>query len=86
MELMVVIAIIGILMCFMIPTVSSSREAARSAQRVNNLKQIVIALRNYNDQYQAIVPGRIFKIDVGPRSNGSEQASLGLLDRALVRV
>lgn len=70
-ELMVVIAIIALLIGLLLPAVSSSREAARRAQCRDNLKQIGIALANYNDVHQVIVPGRIFAIDVGsPPASG----------------
>ena len=65
-ELMVAIAIIGLLIALVLPAVQASREAARRAQCESNLKQIGIALANYNDLHQVIVPGRIFAIDVGP--------------------
>ena len=46
-ELLVVIAIIAVLIALLLPAVQSAREAARRAQRVNNLKQIGLAVYNY---------------------------------------
>src|SRR5262245_8488160 len=56
-ELLVVIAIIGVLVALLLPAVQAARESARRAQCTSNLKQIGVAIHNYEDVWKAMPPG-----------------------------
>jgi prepilin-type N-terminal cleavage/methylation domain-containing protein/prepilin-type processing-associated H-X9-DG protein len=58
-ELLVVIAIIAVLIALLLPAVQAAREAARRAKCTNNMKQIGLAIANYESAIGCIVPGYI---------------------------
>ncbi len=55
-EIAVAIGILLVIAAFLLPNVRSARPAARRSQCRNNLRQIVLALRNYEDVYHALPP------------------------------
>ena len=61
-ELLVVIAIIAVLIALLLPAVQAAREAARRAQCTNNLKQLGLAMANYESAIGSYPMGFWFQL------------------------
>lgn len=58
-EVLVTLGVLSMLMGFLLPAVHRTREAARRTQCRNNLKQLGIALHNYDSIHRAFPPGSV---------------------------
>ena len=78
-ELLVVIAIIGILVALLLPAVQSAREAARRAQCQSNLKNLALAVLNYESSRGELPAATIFpEINNGVIPNIQKRTDFGI--------
>jgi prepilin-type N-terminal cleavage/methylation domain-containing protein/prepilin-type processing-associated H-X9-DG protein len=84
-ELLVVIAIIGVLIALLLPAVQAAREAARRMSCTNNLKQFGIAVHNYHDTNESLVPESLHDGDWAEKTVSFRVRLLPFIEQSAIR-
>ena len=69
-ELLIVIAVTGILVGLLLPAVQAARESARRTQCASHLKQLGVALANYHDVHASLPSGYLSSVSSGGADTG----------------
>ncbi len=77
------VAVIGILISLLLPAVQAAREAARRAQSINNLKEIMLAMHVHHDVHKTFPPRAIFNKEGKPMLSWRVQLLPHLEEQAL---
>lgn len=72
-ELLVVMAIIGLLVAILLPAIQAARRSARRVQCQNKLKQIGVALNNYHSTWSRFPAGTVLTDDKCPPQGNNER-------------
>ncbi len=70
-ELLVVIAIIGILVALLLPAIQAAREAARRSECTNNIRQIGIAMMNFEASKKKLPAGATQRYGSDPKTGAA---------------
>jgi prepilin-type N-terminal cleavage/methylation domain-containing protein/prepilin-type processing-associated H-X9-DG protein len=70
-EILIVVAIIGLLAAILFPVFARARESARRASCQSNLKQIMLAVHQYTQDYDEYVPPMYPKYDYAAATDGA---------------
>lgn len=68
-ELLVVMAIIGILVGLLLPAIQAARESARRTQCSNNLRQVALGVLNYESTYRCLPASTILNLSTASTAN-----------------
>jgi prepilin-type N-terminal cleavage/methylation domain-containing protein/prepilin-type processing-associated H-X9-DG protein len=77
-ELLVVIAIIGILVALLLPAIQAAREAARRTQCRSNLRNLALAVLNYENQRKGLPPAAKMQPTAGEIWSDSSELDVAL--------